>query len=102
MYVKLAINGSINYGGRLEVVQTGAYGGIYKVINNNNAFISRTRFEYPIDASTWNDIRNSPFKRIECTFVDGSFSGFPIDITRNIVTGASDVQLYQRKQDIDG
>lgn len=102
VYVKLAINGIINYGGRLEVVQTGAYGGIYKVINNNNAFISRTRFEYPIDASTWNDIRNSPFKRIDCTFVDGSFSGFPIDITRNIVTGASDVQLYQRKQDIDG
>lgn len=102
VYVRLAINGSINYGGRLEVVQTGAYGGVYKVINNNNAFISKTRFQTPTDAATWNTIRNNPYKRIACTFVDGDFSGYPIDITRNISTGVSDVQLYQRKQDING
>lgn len=101
-YVILSFNGTINYGGRLEVVQTGAYGGVYKVINNNNAFISKTRFQTPTDAATWNTIRNNPYKRIACTFVDGDFSGYPIDITRNISTGVSDVQLYQRKQDING
>jgi hypothetical protein len=101
-HVTLSFNGTINYGGRLEVVQTGAYGGVYKVINNNNAFISKTRFQIPTDSATWNTIRNNPYKRIACTFVDGKFSGYPIDITRNISTGASDVQLYQRKQDING
>lgn len=92
----------VHSGGRLEVVQTGAFGGIYKVINENNAFVSRTNFEYPISGDVWRSIKAQPYRRIQCTYIDGQFSGYPIDITRNIQNGNCDVNLYQRKQDIIG
>lgn len=92
----------VHAGGRLEIVQTGAFGGIYKLINENNAFISRTSFKYPIDAQTWLNIKNEPYKRINGTYVGGSFSGYPLDISRNIINGNSEVEAYQRKQDING
>ena len=92
----------VHAGGKLEIVQTGVYGGVYKVINENNAYISRTEFQYPINAETWGLIRSEPYKRVDCSYNSGAFTGFPIDISRNIVNGNADMNLYQRKLDVNG
>lgn len=104
LYVKVqALTGTVILaGGELEIYQLGSYGGVYQVINENNTFVSRTSFELPIDSETWQTIKSDPFKRVQGTFVDGSFTGFPLDIKRNITTGACDVKLYQRKTEVDG
>ena len=99
LYVSVGVN-TIHAGGIIEITQTGAYGGVYEVINSNNAYISKTTFDYPIDAQTWQTIRNNQFKRIRGTFVGGAFSGFASDLSRNMLTGQTSVELYQRKNDI--
>jgi len=101
VYIDVGVN-TIHAGGTLEAIQTGAYGGVYELINENNAFISQTTFDYPIDSETWAAIRAAKFKRINGTFVDGNFSGFLLDATRNIETGESQIETYQRKQDVNG
>lgn len=92
----------VHSGGQLDIIQTGAYGGVYKVINQNNAFISKVDFQYPIDSDSWSSMRNDKFKRIRGTYVDGGFSGYILDANRNIETGESDIKTYQRKQEVDG
>ena len=92
----------VHEGGKLDVVQTGAFGGVYKVINENNAYISRTDFDYPINAENWKLIKDSPYKRVSCSYNGGQLSGFPIDVTRNINTGDASVSLYQGKGDVNG
>ena len=99
LYVEVGVN-TIHAGGTIEIIQTGAHGGVYEVVNSNNAYISKTSFDYPIDAQTWQTIRTNQFKRIRGTFVDGAFSGFVDDLSRNISTGQTNVGLYQRKNDI--
>lgn len=104
LYVKV-LSGSdtiIFAGGEIEIFQLGSFGGVYKVINDNNSFISVTNFKRDIPSDTWRDIKNNPFKRMLCTYNGGSFTGIPSDIKRNILTGESDIELYQRKQDVDG
>ncbi len=91
---------TIHAGGTIEIIQTGAHGGVYEIVNSNNAYISKTSFDYPVDAQTWQTIRTNKFKRIRGTFVDGAFSGFVDDLSRNIATGETSVGLYQRKNDI--
>lgn len=104
MYVRVDISsdGVVHSGGVLEAIQTGAYGGVYKVINENDAFISRTSFKYPSNVESWASIKAEPFKRVNGTFNGGLLSGYPIDITRNITTGAADFKLYQRKGEVNG
>ena len=99
LYVQVGVD-TIHAGGIIEIIQTGAYGGVYEVINSNNAYISKTTFDYSIDSETWQTIRNNQFKRIRGTFVGGAFSGFVTDLSRNISTGQTSVELYQRKNDI--
>lgn len=101
VYVKGGAD-TIHSGGTFEALQTGAYGGIYELINQNNAFVSKVDFQYPIDSQSWSSIRNDKFKRIEGTYVDGGFSGFILDATRNIDTGDADIKTYQRKKEVDG
>ena len=101
IYIKVGVN-TIHAGGTIEIVQTGAYGGVYELINQNNAYISQTSFEYPVDSETWSSIRDEKFKRIRGTFVGGDFTGYLLDATRNIQTGKTQIETYQRKQDVNG
>lgn len=92
----------IHAGGEMEIYQLGSYGGVYQIVNENDSFVSRTDFKYPVDSERWQSIKDEPFKRVGATFGGGSLSGYPIDIKRNISTGDADIKLYQRKIDVNG
>jgi len=95
-------DGTFFAGGQIRINQLGTFGGVYKIVNSDNTHISRTDFEYPIDVESWAEIKAEPFKKLDCSYVDGSFTGYPLDIRRNILTGESEVRLYQRKIDFNG
>jgi hypothetical protein len=99
---RMGSDGTFFAGGQIRINQLGTFGGVYKVVNSNQTYVSRTDFEYPIDVDSWAEIKADPFKKVDCSYVDGSFTGYPLDIRRNILTGESDVQLYQRKIDFNG
>jgi len=89
-------------GATFKVYQLGEYGGVYKVINTNHSYVSKTGFEYPTDYKTWEEIKAAPYKSIDVTYVDGGVSGRPLDIKRNIGNSRASYELYQRKIDVDG
>lgn len=86
--------------GTIRINQLGVFGGVYNIVNTDISLISTTRFDKDIDGDTWSQIKEDPFKRLNCTYLDGSFVGYPYDIKRNIVTGESDVKLIQRTIDV--
>jgi hypothetical protein len=88
-------------GGQMEIFQLGSYGGVYQVINENNSFVSRTSFDIPTDSQTWEMIKSNPFFKLSGNYVGGNFTGYPIDIERNILTGNSSFNLYQRKNEVN-
>lgn len=97
-----ALGGFTVNSGTIRINQLGTFGGVYNIVNTDQSLISNTEFSKDIDAESWKDIKSDPFKRINCTYVDGSFVGYPYDIKRNIVTGESDIKLIQRTIDIHG
>jgi hypothetical protein len=88
-------------GGQMEIFQLGSFGGVYQVVNENNTFVSRTSFDIPTDFDTWNTIKNNPFKRVSGSYIAGNFTGYPIDIERNILNGNTSFNLYQRKSEVN-
>lgn len=95
-----ATDSIVHSGGIFEVVQVGSFGGVYKVINENDAYLSRIEFKYPVSCEQWSDIKNEPYKSLECTYGVGSFTGFVIDATRNIQTGEASINTSQRKSEV--
>lgn len=100
-YVDSITGSTIFSGGKLRIYELGSFGGVYKLIDQEKAISSITNFEYPIDAETWSEIRNDPFKKISGTYVDGSFVGWIRDVKRNILQGDSELRLNQRKTDVN-
>ena len=100
-YVGSITGSTIFSGGKLRIYELGSFGGVYKLIDQEKAISSITNFEYPIDAETWSEIRNDPFKKIRGTYVDGSFVGWIRDVKRNILQGDSQLRLNQRKTDVN-
>lgn len=90
----------IHAGATFKVYQLGIYGGIYKVINSADSYVSQTNFQYPIDNETWQTIKQSPYKNIAVGYVDGELTGRPLDIKRNITTFEASMELYQQKRDV--
>lgn len=91
---------NIHSGGTLEFVQVGAFGGVYKIINENDAYTSRVEFKYPVTCNQWSAIKTEPYKSINGTYGNGAFSGFIIDATRNINDGFTSIKTSQKKSDV--
>lgn len=71
-------------------------GGLWNVYDSSKVYQIENQFKYPIAVEDWKMIKEFPFKAMEITHVSGDESGWLKDISRNIISGISDVTLLSK------
>lgn len=71
-------------------------GGIWNVYDSTKVYQIQNQYKYPISVDDWKSIKSAPFKSMVINHISGIEEGWLSDISRNLITGNSDVTLLSK------